>query len=228
MRVHYIQHVPFEGLGYIETWLKENNRTITSTAVWNKPIFPSMNDFDFLIIIGGPMGVYDDHRYSWLSDEKNFIFDAIKAEKKIIGICLGAQLLACVLGATIYTNKYKEIGWFPIKIASSFTTWLGADLLEELTVFHWHGDTFDIPYGGENHASSAACNHQLFIYGDNILGLQFHLEATPESILAMLENENGELKESPFIQTKEEILHAAAYFSEANILMKRILKKFCG
>ncbi len=227
MRVHYIQHVPFEGLGYIETWLKEENHTISSTTAWNKPVFPAMDDFDVLIIMGGPMSVYDDHQYCWLADEKKFIFDAIRAEKKIMGICLGAQLLACVLGATIYTNKHKEIGWFPIKITSSFAAWLGADVPGEVTVFHWHGDKFDVPHGGDNHASSEACNHQLFTYGDNIIGLQFHLEATPDSIEAMADNENGELINSPFIQRKKEILDTAAYFKEANILMKGILEKLC-
>ncbi|MEJ7683416.1 MAG: hypothetical protein WKG06_37270 [Segetibacter sp.] len=127
MRVHYIQHVPFESLGCIEDWLIKNNHTIVSTKVWENAVFPSTDDFDVLIVMGGPMGVYNDHQYTWLADEKNFIFDAIKSEKKIIGVCLGAQLLAVVLGAAVFINKYKEIGWFPVKIDPSFTKWLGKE-----------------------------------------------------------------------------------------------------
>lgn len=96
----------------------------------------------------------------------------------------------------------------------------------ELTVFHWHGDKFDIPYGGENHASSEACNHQLFTFGDNIMGLQFHLEATPESVVEMIANENSELREAPYIQQKREILNHKEHFIPANSLLKNILQKF--
>lgn len=227
MRIHYIQHVPFEGLGYIQTWITENNHTLTATKVWERPVFPSMDDFDVLIIMGGPMGVYDDHQYKWLAEEKNFIFSAIKEEKKIIGICLGAQLLACVLGATIYTNKHKEIGWFPIQIESSFKEWLGTDVPEELLVFHWHGDKFDNPYGGLIQASSEACNHQVFTFGDNMIGLQFHLEANNESIRSMLQHGGHELTEAPYIQNAATISKQQS-FTAPNQLMGQILQKMCN
>lgn len=227
MRIHYIQHVPFEGLGYIQTWITENNHTLTATKVWEKEVFPSMDEFDVLIIMGGPMGVYDDHQYQWLAEEKNFIFSAIKEEKKIIGICLGAQLLACVLGATIYTNKNKEIGWFPIQIESSFKEWLGADVPEELSVFHWHGDKFDNPYGGLIQASSEACNHQVFTFGDNKIGLQFHLEANSESIRSMLQHGRHELTEAPYIQDAGTISQYQS-FAAPNQLMGQILQKMCS
>lgn len=225
MKVHYIQHVPFESLGYIETWLTENNHTIISTKVWENAIFPSTDDFDVLIIMGGPMSVNDDHKHTWLVDEKDFIFNAIRAGKKIIGICLGAQLLAVVSGAAVSTNKYKEIGWFPVKIEPSFAKWLGKEIEPEVTVFHWHGDMFDIPPGGINHASSLACSHQLFTCGDNIIGLQFHPEATPASIALMIEHGKDELTEGDFIQSAEVIKHEAKAFTKAQKLMKNILEK---
>lgn len=227
MRIHYIQHVPFEGLGYIQTWIAENNHTLTATKVWEKAMFPSMDDFDVLIIMGGPMGVYDDHQYQWLSEEKNFIFSAIKEEKKIIGICLGAQLLACVLGATVYTNKHKEIGWFPIHIESSFREWLGTDVPGEMLVFHWHGDKFDNPYGGLIQASSEACNHQVFTFGDNMIGLQFHLEANNESIQGMLQHGGHELTTAPYIQDAATISQHQS-FTAPNQLMGQILQKMCS
>lgn len=186
-----------------------------------------MKKFDVLIIMGRMMGVYDDREYQCLPDEKNFIFDAIREDKKVIGICLGAQLLACVLGATIYTNKYKKIGWFPIQIAPSFSDWLGTGVPEELIVFHWHGDKFDNPYCGVIHASSEACNHQLFTYGDNIIGLQFHLEATSETVRNLLENCLADLVDGVYIQKAEKILDDRS-FEEANLLMRIILEKICS
>ncbi|WP_276480875.1 type 1 glutamine amidotransferase [Paraflavitalea pollutisoli] len=226
MRIHYIQHVPFEGLGYIEPWLKEREHTITVTRIWEQAQFPSVADVDVLIVMGGPMGVYDDHLYKWLPDEKNFIYDVVKADKKVIGICLGAQLLASVLGATIFTNKHKEIGWFPVTFDKSFSEWLGAEVPDTMDVFHWHGDKFDNPYGGVIQAASEACNHQVFTYGEHLIGLQFHLEATPDTICEMIKNGTEELVEGPFIQPGEVIAEYKA-FGQPNYLMGLILEKMC-
>lgn len=226
MRIHYIQHVPFEGLGYIETWLEQRKHTTTATRIWEQAAFPPVDDYDVLIVMGGPMGVYDDHLYRWLPDEKNFIYDAVRADKKIIGICLGAQLLASVLGATIYTNKYKEIGWFPVTFDAAFGEWLGDAVPGEMDVFHWHGDKFDNPYGGVIQASSAACNHQVFTFNEHMIGLQFHLEATPESICEMVKNGTDELVEGPYIQ-KGEVITESRSFGQPNHLMGLILEKMC-
>ncbi|MBN9385768.1 MAG: type 1 glutamine amidotransferase [Chitinophagaceae bacterium] len=228
MRVHYIQHVPFEGLGSMETWLKQHGHSMTCTKIWEAPAFPAAGDYDALIIMGGPMGVYDDHLYQWLPDEKNFIFDAIHAEKTIIGICLGAQLLACVLGATVYTNKHKEIGWFPINILPSLSAWLGTDLPKEMTVFHWHGDKFDIPYGGENHAFSQGCNHQLFTFGDKMIGLQFHLEATPGTVASMLQNDDSTVFMGEYVQDQQTILQDTAHFKSGVELIESVLSRLLG
>lgn len=226
MRVHYIQHVPFEGLGFIETWLNTHQHTISVTRTWANDVFPSMESFDVLIIMGGPMGVYDDHQYKWLADEKNFIFDSIKEEKGIIGICLGAQLLACVLGATVYTNKFKEIGWFPVEFDPEFADWLGSPVPGSLSVFHWHGDKFDNPYGGNMLASSAACNHQLFTYGNRMIGIQFHLEADPAAVSEMLKHGSEELIKDQFVQDAATIASFRS-FEEPNELMSKILHKIC-
>jgi len=226
MRIHYIQHVPFEEPGYIEQWLTNHLHTITSTRIWEDSRFPSPDSFDLLIIMGGPMGVYDDHMYAWLTDEKNFIHAAVQNDKKIIGICLGAQLLACVLGATIFTNKHKEIGWFPVSFDPSLSGWLDQPVAETMTVFHWHGDKFDIPYGGLIHAASEGCNHQVFTYGDHIIGLQFHAEATPATVRAMLQHCGHELQEAPFIQATE-VIEAYNSFEDPNGLMGAILRKMC-
>lgn len=223
MTMHFLQHVSFEGPGYMLQLFGQNNYTITRTRLWEEAKFPSVDEFDVLVILGGPMCVYDDHQYDWLRKEKVFIQDAIEAQRKIIGICLGAQLIACVLETNIYTNRQKEIGWFPIRFSPSFSQWLNADMPDEAMVFHWHGDKFDIPYGGENHAFSEACNHQLFTYGQNIIGLQFHLEVTGNTIEQMVEGGQRELTEAAYIQSPATIRSGNEYIAGCNDLMSKIL-----
>jgi GMP synthase-like glutamine amidotransferase len=149
-RIHFIQHVPFEELGYIHTWLSEGKYQLTSTKVWEDSHFPDMATFDGLIVMGGPMGAYEEDLYPWLKDEKAFIANAIQGGKKVMGICLGAQLIAAVLGATVFVHQPKEIGWFPVTLQSSFAEWLGKEIPSSITVFHWHGDSFTIPEGCES------------------------------------------------------------------------------
>lgn len=205
MRVQIIQHVPFEGPGCILKWIKKNKYDFAITKLFENYNFPSLNDFDFLIIMGGPMGVYDYDKFPWLKDEKNFIKKSIKNNKTILGICLGAQLIANVIGAKVYKNKFKEIGWFPIKKVE-FHNSLFDFLKEELSVFHWHGDTFDLPKNSINFFESEGCKNQAFTYKEKILGLQFHLEVTKNSLNEMIKNGKNELVKDKFIQTEKEIL----------------------
>jgi GMP synthase-like glutamine amidotransferase len=114
MRAHILQHVPFEGLGSIESWLKKSGFKITSTRFYESAKLPDLKTIDLLVVMGGPMSVNDEDRFPWLVAEKQFIWDAIAKSKPVLGICLGAQLIASALGAGVYPNKVKEIGWFPI------------------------------------------------------------------------------------------------------------------
>jgi GMP synthase-like glutamine amidotransferase len=225
MRVHYIQHVSFEGLGFIETWLRQHKHSITSTKTWENQPFPLIDDFDALIVMGGPMGVYDDRQHIWLQAEKKLIAEAINAHKTIIGICLGAQLLASVSGANVNTNKHKEIGWFPVGISSSFSAWLGYKIPKEITVFHWHGDRFEIPGNAVNHASSEACDNQLFTIGEKIIGIQFHLEATAQTIQSLIENDGISLADGIYIQDAQTITEQKSHFKQTNDLMESILAR---
>lgn len=164
--------------------------------------------------MGGPMGVHDLEKYHWLKEEKDFLRQVITANKPILGICLGAQLLADVLGAPVTANEEKEIGWFPVTrtCASPGRAGISGRLMTILpdsqTVFHWHGDTFALPDKGVPLDSSNACINQAFIYNERIIGLQFHLETTPESIGALIENCRAELIPAPWIQQEGEILAA--------------------
>ena len=203
MRIHYIQHVPFEEIGYVQEWMTENNIEVSATKIWESATFPSLEDFDGLVIMGGPMGVYEEDLYEWLAAEKTFIKYAIGAEKKVLGICLGSQLIASVLGASVYPNQRKEIGWFDVTGSDIGS---GTVLEMSFTAFHWHGDTFNLPAGCVNHITSIACQNQFFTSGDNVVGIQFHPEATRETVNSMIENCFRDLHPDKFVQTADEIL----------------------
>jgi GMP synthase-like glutamine amidotransferase len=226
MKAHYLQHVPFEDPGYISEFFGENNIPFTGTKLFENNTFPDINTFDILIVMGGPMGIFDYEEFPWLKDEQDFIKKAISSDKKIIGICLGAQLIAYSLGADIYKNKYKEIGWFPLKKDFYLEDSFLKDIIpENFTAFHWHGDTFDLPEGAISIASSEACKNQGFIYNDKVFAFQFHLESTEKSIHLLIENCEDELDGSRYVQDKER-LYDKSFLQESNLLMKRILKKF--
>lgn len=225
MRVHYLQHVPFEGLGSIEPALLKGGHQISSTHLYKNQPLPLVKDLDWLIVMGGPMGVYDEEKHGWLMDEKRFIRKTINAGKLVLGICLGAQLIADVLGAKVYKNKFREIGWFTINCNPGLKDTILSDaLLHEACVFHWHGDTFDIPYGAIPIAGSEACKNQGFILNNRVIALQFHLETTFESATSLIENCRHELDDSPYVQLEEEILSDRKRFLYINQLMLTLIK----
>jgi GMP synthase-like glutamine amidotransferase len=206
LRIHYFQHVSHEGLGSIEEWIMKSGHTLTSTMFFESDQLPEINDIDWLIIMGGPMNVYDEKKYPWLAEEKKFIRHAIDSGKTVLGICLGSQLISAALEAKVYKNKEKEIGWFEIELShTAKADDLFSDMQCRLKVFHWHGDTFDLPESAIHMASSAACKNQAYVYKDKVLALQFHLEPTLDSLADMLE---GGIEEEPgrYIQTEKEIM----------------------
>lgn len=227
MRVHHLQHVPFENLGSIQTVLKKNGHTLTSTHLYKGDNLLSVNDLDLLIVMGGPMSVSDENIYPWLKAEKQFIKEAIKSGKKVLGICLGAQLIAEVLGAEVHKNKYREIGWFNVEITEEAAQTALSDILpDSFEAFHWHGDTFEIPAGAIHIAQSEACKNQGFIFDNRVLALQFHLETTPESAEALLKNCRDELDGSKYVQNEKEIYSDREKFLKINSVMTSVLKIF--
>ncbi len=223
MRAHYLQHVPFEGLGSIQRWLDEAGYQISGTRFFASALLPDSADLDLLIVMGGPMSVHDECQYAWLKEEKRFIKAMIDGGKPLLGVCLGAQLIADVLGARVYKNREREIGWFPIQGLASGD----ADRFSfppSVPVFHWHGETFELPAGAVHLAQSRACTHQAYQVGNSVMGLQFHLEMTPESVQSILTHGRHELTPAEFVQTEKEILSVPAeHFLELNALMERVL-----
>ncbi len=224
MRINYLQHVPFEGLGSIEQWINERQSHLTATRLYRNDPLPGVDGIDWLIVMGGPMGVHDEDKFAWLMREKRMIEAAIRQGKVVIGICLGAQLIADVLGARVYPNRYKEIGWFPIELteAGQHSPLFGF-LPRRLNVFHWHGDTFDLPAGAVHIARSEACQHQAFVYDERVVGLQFHMESTPGGIDDLIRNCSEELVDGRYIQAPLQLMAAPEAFGIINRFMDGLL-----
>ncbi len=226
MRIHAFYHASFEGLGSIKQWISTSGFTLTETHWYEpNPSLPDIREVDVLIVMGGPMGIYDENVFPWLNLEKKFIREAISLHKKVLGICLGAQLLANALGAKVFANHHKEIGWLPIQGSSANHT-LTSFFPQNQTVFHWHGDTFDLPDGAVLLASSQACLNQAFCWNDSVLGLQYHLEVEPNDVDLMVKNGKHELMDAPFIQSSQEILEETQYFESNKRILFGLLEAF--
>jgi len=225
MKIHYIQHVKFENLGTITQWSEKKGYSLSSTHLYADESFLSLDNFDLLIIMGGPMNIYESEKYPWLIEEKKFIEETIYVGKAVLGTCLGAQLVADVLKAEVFKNNYTEIGWFPVftlKQAISKFSFL-ENIPEKFTAFHWHGDTFNLPEDAKRLFLSEACKNQGFIYNDRVIGLQFHLEMSNETIRNAIENCRDELVDGKYIQNEKEMLSKDTLLADSRLLMFKLL-----
>lgn len=224
LRIQTFMHVPFEGLGCIETWTKKHNHKVSFTRFYEHIQLPEIEDVDLLIVMGGPMSVYEENIYPWLKLEKDFIRKAIEKGKIVLGICLGSQLIAEVLGATVYPGQHKEIGWFDIKATKKgLNHAMLKDFDDRFTVFHWHGDTYNLPPETEHLFYSDGCENQAFLFNNRVLGLQFHFEVTAESVRLMVDEGKSELIESETVQSENKILNETEYYDANNLKMFKIL-----
>jgi GMP synthase-like glutamine amidotransferase len=207
MRIHVLQHVAFEGPARIEEWAGRAGHRVATTRLYAHEPLPAVDDLDMLVVMGGPMGANDDHRLAWMKGEKLFIELAMERAKKVLGICLGAQLIAAILGAKVYPNPQKEIGWFPIELNPPNVRHHPLSVLpQRMNVFHWHGDTFDLPKGAAHLARSRACENQAFASGPYTIGLQFHLEMGMPHIETLLRHASADLSAGDYIMGAEEML----------------------
>ena len=199
MRARILQHVPFESPGSIAPTLRSLGASVETTRLFSGEVLPAAADVDLLVIMGGPMSVNDEAEHPWLVDEKALVAEAIVNGRAVLGVCLGAQVIASALGYPVFKNREPEIGWFPIQPTVDGEA---VGLNGSGCVFHWHGETFDLPEGAIHLAESAACPNQAFEVefdggpargGALLLALQFHLEATEGSVRMMYEGQREEL-----------------------------------
>lgn len=226
LRIHYFQHVVYEGLGSIEEWINASGHTLTSTRFFENTVLPELSAIDWLIVMGGGMSVNDEEEFPWLISEKQFIKKAVEAGKTVLGICLGSQLVSSALGAKVYKNKEKEIGWFDIHIIDAV---LPGSFFEEtgskIKVFHWHGDTFDLPKNAVHLASSEACKNQAYFFGNKVLAMQFHLEPTLKSLQQMIEHGRDDLSPGKFVQPEEELTADKQLFESNRKILFTLLNR---
>lgn len=228
-RIHSFHHVPFEGLGHFEEIFARNDWPVSQTHWYRGDSAPEIDSFDALIVMGGPMNIDEHDRYPWLKLEKQTIKAAIDAGKTVIGICLGAQLIASALGAAVKPGRHREIGWFDLQRQPGADQSPLSDLLpERFPAFHWHGDTVELPEGAQLLASSEACQNQIFSIGDNVLGLQCHLETTPRTATALIENCGDELDGSHYVQSAEDMLAERERFAAINAMAERVIGRMIG
>ena len=179
-----VSHVGFEDLGILAPLLAERGIAVGHVDAPRDSLAEvDTTSPDLLIVLGGPIGVYEADIYPFLSHEIAMVGERLARGLPTLGICLGAQLMAAALGARVYPSGFKEIGWKPLTLSDAGRESCLAPLAEEnLSVLHWHGDTFDLPDGATHLASSDLCENQAFLFGANALGLQFHLETSAEAL----------------------------------------------
>lgn len=232
MKIQVWQHVPFEGSAFIADWARRRGLGVACRRTWGDRLNLPDADTRLLVVMGGPMSVHDEAEHPWLIDEKQRLREVIDTGLPVLGVCLGAQLLAQVLGAAVTRNPQREIGWFPVQRddASLGEGWLKDLWPPQLTALHWHGETFAIPPGARRIARSAACANQGFIYDQRVIGLQCHLETTSASLRAIADHCPQELAEGgDWVQTREALEaglpQAAAMHAVLETLLDHLLER---
>lgn len=225
MRIVLLQHLIYDDTLFFVTWMKRNGHMYEILRPAEPDvIYPNVEDVDMLIVLGGAMGVYQEDEYPWLVGEKGFLRQALKAEKLVFGVCLGAQMIADVMGVAVKRHLHKEIGWHSIERTGEHP--LLAGLPQHFHSFQWHGDTFAIPEEAIPLARSAACSHQAYAIGDRILGLQFHLETSPACLEQMVTDWASELVDAPFIQRAEQMKEEAYRAVASERMLHGILDQY--
>jgi GMP synthase (glutamine-hydrolysing) len=222
MNIHSLEHDSLDGPGIVADWARERGHGFVRTALHSGAELPALDAVDLCVIMGGPMSVHQHRDFPWLV-EKRFIAAAIEARKPVLGICLGAQLLADSLGGKVFQNAEKEIGWHPVRIIDPAPPF--EHFPETLTTMHWHGDTFTLPAGARRVAESDATANQAFVFGDRLVGLQFHPE-----IAAITPAELDGLKTPPgrYVQTREQLLATPADVREVRTALFGLLDELAA
>ncbi len=226
IRIQCLEHVPYETSGIIQYWAEVREHEFKRTLMYNNDSIPLTKNFDWLLVMGGPMSVNEEAKYGWLTKEKKLIEKAILEGKTVIGICLGGQLIADVLGARVHVSKAKEIGWHQVSLTPKAKEMeLFKDVASEFMAFHWHNEMFDIPSRATAIASSTGCSNQGFIYKERVIGMQFHLELTNDSLHEMIEHHRGDIRDGKYVQTEREIVKNIQNTRACNNLIEELLNR---
>ena len=224
MHIHYFQHNHFEDLGYIGDWAKSKNITTSVTRFDLKPELPSLEDFDWLVVMGGAMGVHDLDQFPWIHKEIEFIKEVIRSEKIVIGVCLGSQMIASALGARVYKNTEPEMGFWPIKFSpEAQKDNVFKHFPANLIVMHFHFDTFELSQGAVAMAESTVTAVQAFRYGNNVFALQFHCELTESNIPIFIRELAPEIVPGRLVQQPLEMLQNISYCRLNNQIFAKML-----
>ena len=230
MRILCLQHDPLDGPGALLEWAETGGHEVSYCLICQGDPLPPLGSFDLLVSLGGPMGAYEEEKHPWLAKEKQFLRDALASGKKILGLCLGAQLLADALGGRAFRHSCKEFGWQPIEPTEAGREWFGtADLFK---AFQWHGDTYSLPPGAVQLARNEAAEQQAFLlegpgpFGGKVLGTQFHLEWTEQMAREALAEPGVAPPSSPYVQSPEKILSDLTLFDSAKKRFFALLDKF--
>ena len=213
---------PSKGRRRLRIGRRPSGADLTISHLYRGDPLPALADFDMLAVMGGPMSVNDEAQLPWLTPEIALVRDAIAAGKIVLGVCLGAQIIAKALGAKVYAAKQKEIGWFEVKRTEAAHPILDG-LPAAFTAFHWHGETFDLPAGAVCLLETDSTPNQAFAIGSHVLGLQFHMEATPASVADLVQNTADEIGSGPFEQSPDAIRAGIGTCASLEPLLDRVL-----
>ena len=223
MRLHVIQHVDFEGPGLIFDWAQESGHSVSVSLALTEE-FPALDEFDWLVSMGGPMDADDEVSNPWLRAEKRLIASSIEDGKLVLGVCLGAQIVAEAIGGRVRRNDEPEIGWFPVALTSEgAASRVFGVLPDEFTPASWHSDTFDLPLGVPAAASSEATPSQAFEFEDRVWGVQFHLEWDEPALERIIEHCADDIGVGKYVQSAEEILGREDLFRDGRELLYELL-----
>lgn len=222
MRIAVIIHCDFEGPAYIEQWAEDNGHELEEVHIYKDGVMPG-DDYDGFIFMGGNMSVNDHNKLAWILDEKQYINNLIRANKKVLGICLGAQLVASAVGCKVVPMRKKEIGWFDVYLEEDRDIIPEFDIIETL---HWHGEEIIPNDRLEIIGKSAKCDVQIFKINDNCYGFQCHLEQTMDSLINMYAHCFDDIEDTPDTQDDDHLFHSDEIFDDNNKVFAHFLNNF--